>query len=118
MKRSFPSAFLLGPDGSHVAGMDAVQASQPLARSCTPADMMHDEVIMRTIIDLPEDQVRALAELCKAQSISRAEAVRRALSDMLAKQKSAGRDAAFGAWRDKKVDSRKFVAALREEWER
>jgi len=64
--------------------------------------MMYDDGIMRTIIDLPDDQVKALAELCKSQSISRAEAVRKA---------------AFGAWQGKKMDSRKFVASLREEWE-
>lgn len=78
--------------------------------------MMYDDGIMRTIIDLPEEQVNALAELCESQSISRAEAVRRALSAMLAHQKTAGRNAAFGAWKGKKVDSRKFVDALRGEW--
>jgi len=79
--------------------------------------MMYDDGIMRTIIDLPDDQVKALAELCKSQSISRAEAVRRAVAEMLACQKTAGREAAFGAWQGKKMDSRKFVASLREEWE-
>jgi metal-responsive CopG/Arc/MetJ family transcriptional regulator len=79
--------------------------------------MMYDNGIMRTIIDLPDEQVNALKALCESQSISRAEAVRRALSEMLANQKSAGREAAFGAWRGRKLDSRKFVDALREEWE-
>ena len=79
--------------------------------------MIYDAIIMRTIIDLPENQVHALAELCKSRSISRAEAVRRAVSEMLSNEQTAGRDAAFGAWKGKNVDSREFVDALRQEWE-
>jgi len=71
---------------------------------------------MRTIIDLPEAQVNALAELCRAQGISRAEAIRRALAEMLAGQKETGRNKAFGAWSAKKIDSREHVRTLREEW--
>ncbi len=37
--------------------------------------MIYDDVIMRIIIELPEDQVNALAELCKSEGISRAEAI-------------------------------------------
>ncbi len=77
---------------------------------------MHDNVIMRTIVDLPDEQVDALKDLCKTQGISRAEAVRRALADMLAKQKVTGREKAFGAWKRKKLDSRAFVQKLRREW--
>jgi len=79
--------------------------------------MIYDDVIMRTIIDLPEDQVSALAELCRIEGISRAEAVRRALASMLAQRTNTGRENAFGAWKKRKLDSRKFVQALREEWE-
>ena len=86
--------------------------------ACLSVKMIHDNVRMRTIVDLPENQVNALAELCKSHGISRAEAVRRALSEMLSHQQMAGRDKAFGAWKGKKVDSREFVDALRREWER
>ena len=48
--------------------------------------MIYDDVIMRTIIDLPEEQVRGLAALCEAQGISRAEAVRRAVARLLAEE--------------------------------
>lgn len=71
---------------------------------------------MRTIIDLPEDQLNALAELCKTQRISRAEAIRRALAEMLAHQHTGGRENAFGAWGRR--DSKKFVEKLRREWQR
>jgi metal-responsive CopG/Arc/MetJ family transcriptional regulator len=72
---------------------------------------------MRTIIDLPDHQVAALAEWCERENISRAEAVRRALDAMLAAQQSATREAAFGAWAPR-GDSRATVAALRDEWSR
>ncbi len=72
---------------------------------------------MRTIIDLPDHQVAALAEHCERENISRAEAVRRALDAMLAQQQAQGREAVFGAWAPR-GDSRAVVAALREEWSR
>lgn len=71
---------------------------------------------MRTIIDLPDDQVIALAELCKTEKISRAEAIRRALGEMLAKKKIKGREEAFGSW-ENRGDGRKIVENLRKEWD-
>ena len=79
--------------------------------------MISNDVIMRTIIDLPYYQVNALAELCEREHISRAEAVRRALDAMLAAKHAISRDAAFGAWAPR-GDSRAEVQALREEWAR
>ena len=72
---------------------------------------------MRTIIDLPEYQVAALAELCEREQISRAEAIRRALDAMLAEKQSASREATFGAWAPR-GDSRAVVTTLRDEWSR
>jgi hypothetical protein len=72
---------------------------------------------MRTIIDIPDHQVAALAELCDRENISRAEAIRRALEVMLAEKRAVGRDAAFGAWAQRR-DSRAVVDGLREEWVR
>ena len=80
--------------------------------------MIYDDVIMRTIIDLPEAQVHALAELCDREHISRAEAIRRALAVMLTREKDKDRAGAFGAWRKKKLDAGKFVAGLRGEWDK
>jgi hypothetical protein len=79
--------------------------------------MISYDVIMRTIIDLPDWQVTALAEFCKRENISRAEAVRRALDVMLAEKRLEGREAAFGAWAPR-GDARATVDALREEWGR
>ena len=79
--------------------------------------MIYDNVIMRTIVELPDEQIKALTALCEAEGISRAEAIRRALADMLAKSHAGTRQQAFGSW-DRKGDSRQLVEALRQEWER
>ncbi len=72
---------------------------------------------MRTIIEISDHQLAALAEICEREQISRAEAIRRALDVMLAQKQSATREAAFGAW-ETRGDSRAAVDALREEWGR
>lgn len=51
----------------------------------------------RTIIDIPEDQLREIDELCKLLGISRAEAVRRALRDF-AQRNGDVKTEAFGLW--------------------
>lgn len=72
---------------------------------------------MRTIVDLPDEQVRGLDLWCQREKISRTEAVRRAVRAALSTQNSRPRADAFGAWADKKVNSRKYVEALRAEWD-
>jgi hypothetical protein len=78
--------------------------------------MVHDDVIMRTIVDLPAQQIAALSELCEREQISRAEAIRRAVDALLASQIPAGRELTFGAW-DRQTDSRGWVDELRGEWD-
>ena len=80
--------------------------------------MMYDDVIMRTIVDLTDEQVKSLAALCAAKGISRAEAVRRAVARLLAEEQRPDRAKAFGAWGPKKLDSAATVRRLRDEWER
>jgi hypothetical protein len=79
--------------------------------------VIYDAVIMRTIVDLPEDQVKALAAFCELQGISRAEAVRRAVARLLAEERRPGRERAFGAWRTKRVDAATMIRGLRDEWQ-
>ncbi len=71
---------------------------------------------MRTIIDLPQEQLGALARLCEVEKISRAEAIRRAvdrlLKDSLVEEKNIG----FGLWRNKGITARVYVDNLRDEW--
>lgn len=79
---------------------------------------MYDNVIMRTIVDLTDEQVKSLAALCAAKGISRAEAVRRAVTRLLAEEQRPERAKAFGAWSRKQLDSAATVRRLRDEWER
>ena len=72
--------------------------------------------VMRTIVDIPEAQIDALAHLCEQQKISRAEAVRRAVDRLLKESSSDRKKIGFGVWKHKRIDSRKFVDKLRAEW--
>ena len=80
--------------------------------------MKQDNVIMRTIIDLPDEQLRGLELWCRRERISRAEAVRRAIGSALSTQSTSPREEPFGASAHKKVDSRRLVESLRSEWEK
>jgi len=71
---------------------------------------------MRTIVDLPDEQLGALARLCEEQKISRAEAVRRAVDQLIRETATKRKDVGFGIWRNKRIDSRKYVEKLRTEW--
>lgn len=77
---------------------------------------IYDNVIMRTIIELPEEQVEGLTRLCAKENISRAEAIRRAVDALLRDQPTKTREAAFGAWKAQRRDSCEIVDELRGEW--
>jgi metal-responsive CopG/Arc/MetJ family transcriptional regulator len=72
---------------------------------------------MRTIIDLPVEQLEALDGICRLDRISRAEAIRQAVT-LLMRQRGAGRSGmAFGIWRGThQVDGLKYQERLRREW--
>lgn len=71
---------------------------------------------MRTIIELPDEQLEALGNLCVQEKASRAEIIRRAVGSYLnSKQAGKGRSA-FGLWKKKKVNALKYEAKLRAEW--
>jgi metal-responsive CopG/Arc/MetJ family transcriptional regulator len=72
--------------------------------------------LMRTIVDLTEKQLDALATLCDQHKISRAEAVRRAVDHLLKEAMPRTKDVGFGAWKHKRISSRKFVDKIRSEW--
>ncbi|MBI3941256.1 MAG: ribbon-helix-helix protein, CopG family [Acidobacteria bacterium] len=76
---------------------------------------------MRTIIDLPPEQVAALDDLCRREKISRAEAVRRAVGEFLPRARSTWRNhPAVGLWKDRgrRADSVGYVRRIRKEWDR
>jgi len=71
---------------------------------------------MRTIVDLPDEQLDALAALCAREKISRAEAVRRAVDHLLKETTPHRKDVGFGVWKHRRISSRKFVDKIRSEW--
>ena len=68
---------------------------------------------MRTIIDLPAEQVESLDEWCRREGVSRAEAVRRAVAEHLRKHPTGGAKRAFGMWRDMAEDGLTYQERLR-----
>ena len=71
---------------------------------------------MRTLIDLPDSQVAALAALCDRLKQSRAAVVRAAIAEYLARhQQEACRDA-FGLWGADTPDGIEYQRKVRAEW--
>ncbi len=73
---------------------------------------------MRTIVDLPKEQIEALDSYGKSHGVSRAEVVREAVAAYLPLPRKKGRfqtHPAFGSWK-KKTDSIEYVRKLRSEW--
>ena len=74
--------------------------------------------VMRTIIDLPADQLAALDGICRAEAISRAEAIRRAVGLLVCDRAAGASRSAFGLWRGKRaVDGLRYQQRLRAEWD-
>jgi ribbon-helix-helix CopG family protein len=76
---------------------------------------------MRTVIDLPAEQIKALDSYRKKERISRAEAVRRAVAAFLPVKRQTRFDfrghPAFGSSKSfRKEDSVQLVRRLRQEW--
>lgn len=71
--------------------------------------------LMRTIVDLPEEQVRRLRLFCRKENISRAEAVRRAVDQFLARSPAKELREYFGASKTR-GDVSRHLRKLRGEW--
>jgi metal-responsive CopG/Arc/MetJ family transcriptional regulator len=75
---------------------------------------------VRTIVDIPDEQIRALDAYSKKHGVSRAEAVRRAVAMFLPQRSHRKLDLskhpAFGSWKSRAVDSIEFERKLRAEW--
>lgn len=72
---------------------------------------------MRTIIELPTDQLDALEALCKRDAISRAEAIRRAVAAFVQQNSASAGGHAFGLWQDRPEDGLDYQEQLRREWD-
>jgi metal-responsive CopG/Arc/MetJ family transcriptional regulator len=71
---------------------------------------------MRTIVEIPEDQLRELAEMCRREGISRAEAIRRAVAEYARRRNGTKTRPAFGLWRGRRRDGLAYERRLRREW--
>jgi metal-responsive CopG/Arc/MetJ family transcriptional regulator len=73
---------------------------------------------MRTLVDIPDDQIEELNKLAEREKVSRASLVRCAIADLLAsrrKTKGDGIAAAFGIRPDME-DGLAYQERLRSEW--
>ncbi|MEQ1666944.1 MAG: CopG family transcriptional regulator [Sulfuriferula sp.] len=70
---------------------------------------------MRTLIDIPNQQIDILTTLSKSMHISRAELMRRAIDEYVSKHKPQSADA-FGLWKDNQVDGVDYQTQARSEW--
>jgi hypothetical protein len=71
---------------------------------------------MRTLVDIPERQIKALTRLSKARKTSRAAIIREAVSAYLEKEPFGEKDPAFGLWGDRAVDGLEYQRKIRAEW--
>jgi metal-responsive CopG/Arc/MetJ family transcriptional regulator len=71
---------------------------------------------MRTIVDLPDKQIEALKRMSESAQASRAELVRRAIDEYLARHLPAQDDGAFGLWKNHKTDGVTYQERARDEW--
>jgi hypothetical protein len=72
---------------------------------------------MRTLVDIPAEDLDLLNGVVKTLAISRAEFVRRAISKSLEPHRQAQRQEAFGLWANRPVDGLKYQERMRGEWE-
>lgn len=71
---------------------------------------------MRTLVDLPDADLRALGKLSQHRRVPRAKLVRQAVSEYLARNPLGSTDDAFGLWRGEGPDGLEHQERLRAEW--
>ncbi|HWG18843.1 MAG TPA: ribbon-helix-helix protein, CopG family [Acidobacteriaceae bacterium] len=72
---------------------------------------------MRTLVDLPENDLEELNELSRARKTSRTQLIRLAVKGYLAENRP-GLKESFGLWKDRGEDGLAYQERLRREWER
>jgi metal-responsive CopG/Arc/MetJ family transcriptional regulator len=74
---------------------------------------------MRTIVTIPDNQIKEIEALCHEQHISRAELIRLSLSSYIKSYRAAPRnkDKAFGILKSSGIDGIKHQDQLRSEWD-
>jgi hypothetical protein len=72
---------------------------------------------MRTLVDIPDGELKDLNALSELRKVSRAELIRQAVAGFLAQNK-AGLETSFGLWKRRGGDGVEYQEKLRREWER
>ena len=73
---------------------------------------------MRTLVDIPDTDLRKLTSMSKSRKVSRAQLVRTAIAEYLSKDKEDSLDRLAGIWADRNVDGLEYQLAMRREWDR
>jgi hypothetical protein len=71
---------------------------------------------LRTLVDIPDEDLKLITKLTKKRAISRAEFVREAIGVALAPYRRKMEHKAFGLWTDLKEDGIEYQERLRSEW--
>lgn len=71
---------------------------------------------MRTLVDIPAEDLKLISMVVKKLSISRAEFVRQAISSYLAPHRRKMNHEAFGAWMGSGEDGLAYQKRMRAEW--
>jgi metal-responsive CopG/Arc/MetJ family transcriptional regulator len=72
---------------------------------------------VRTIVELPEQQIEALKAMSEQEGLSRAELMRRAVAEYLVHHQGQAGESAFGLWQDRGVDGLTQQQQMRQEWD-
>ena len=71
---------------------------------------------MRTIIEVPEEVIQSLDQVCEREGRSRAAVICEAITDYLCRKTTLSTVIAFGLWKDKPKDGLKYQNELRSDW--
>jgi len=73
---------------------------------------------MRTLVDIPENDLSRLTKMSKTRKVSRSQLVRNAVSRFLQEEEPDSLDKLFGIWADRNIDGLEYQEQMRREWER
>jgi metal-responsive CopG/Arc/MetJ family transcriptional regulator len=73
--------------------------------------------LMRTVIDVPDQLVESLDRVSGIEQCSRASLIREAITEFLRKKSGPSAEAAFGLWKQRKIDGLRYQKELRDDWE-
>ncbi len=71
---------------------------------------------MRVLVDIPDEQIRKLAELCERTKRPRTALIREAIADYVARHQPDAEADAFGLWGARGPDGVAYQRKVRAEW--